>query len=475
MATQNKFQDIAIVSMLAALERFIFNGFRSMIVLFLVKELLFLDKQAFSIYGSLMMFSYFTPIVGGWISDKYFGKVPSIFLGFLFSASGALFLYLNSASFFWGASLILIGRGLIRPSVLPLFSEVIGANTENRDAKFTFLYAFMNLATLAGTISCAVLGECISWSVTFLVMFIADSLALSLVLYYLARHRTFFAWNAQTLLGVPIIAVVVFALFACLKHGFNIQSYIFYISFVVIIIPLIIRLYLIDRNIKTLINFGLVIVGSVIFYMLYEQSGNSLVLFAENNINRQTDMLSFFGLTAIPTTFFQTIDPIFNLILGGSMAVFWTQLSKRGKSPHTFAKIAIGLAALAVGLFVLGISTGFASQGMVSPWFLIGGLLFFVIGELCVVPIAMSFITRIAPQTASSFYVGFWYFCIGIAQYCSGRIATLSTIRESHDPVDLMANLHQYFYFFNALGFICLGFVVVIWIMKSRVPALDLR
>ncbi|AIL12658.1 hypothetical protein IM40_02580 [Candidatus Paracaedimonas acanthamoebae] len=458
-------KNIALITLLAAIERFVFNGLRSMVVLFLVKELLYSNQNAFATYGSLMMLSYLTPLVGGWISDKYLGQENSIFIGFLCSAIGSLLLYLDFTYFFLGASFALVGRGLVRPSILPLLSQIIGKDSLNRDAQFTFFYALMNLATLFGTVMCAVLGECLNWKVSFLMMLIADCLALFFLGFFGKYIKLSIAKLGQDLLkllSVPIIIAIVYFFF----NYATIQPT-FIISFILIsgILVALATLFHAENQTKNIKVFGLVILITVSFFILYEQSGNSLVLFAENYLDRTLKGFSNIGITTIPTTFFQAIDPLFNLMLGFILALLWRYLKKYKISYSIFTKMSAGLGMVSIGFLVLWISTRLATQGLVSPWFLILALMCFVIGEICIMPTAMSAITKIAPKKYASFYVGIWYFSIGIAQYFSGKLATLTSQGDTAG----IENLGFYTNFFNSLCLISLGaavtfFFIPLWL-----------
>ncbi|OJW49203.1 MAG: hypothetical protein BGO67_04400 [Alphaproteobacteria bacterium 41-28] len=461
------------ISLIIGLDRFIFNGFRAMIVLFLVKSLLYPDAKAFSIYGTLMMLAFLTPIVGGWISDRYLDKKFSIFIGFLWSLVGSLLLYLDKTNFFIGSSLILVGTGMVRPSAFPLFSDLIGRDSSNRDTKFTFLYAFMNLSTFLGTLVCAVLGECIAWEFTFLAMIVANCAALVVLICLENKPIISVKEFSQKMLGLCLAVAFTVLVFLFFRSGFNIPGSILTVVLLSVLVFCFIRLSTLQTDYKKLEMFGFTIIFTILFFICYEQSGNSMVLFADNNVDRNFGFLAKLGINFLPTTFFQLVDPIFNLILGSIIAMIWSYLERKNITIKIFSKMSLGILFVGIGFLILALSSFFSHEGLVSPLFLIMGLMFFVIGELCIVPVGLSFITKIAPQENASFYIGVWYFSIGIAQYLAGHVATLVAFNENETSLDVTQNLVRYTHFFNELFLICLGVTATLY-LTSRIRRINL-
>ena len=186
---------------------------------------------------------------------------------------------------------------------MPLFSNAIENDSSDRDAKFTLFYALMNLATLVGTFLCAVLGECINWGITFSIMASASAGALLLIFFYKHLIKEVVDTKYNILASVFSISVVTIGLSIFLKH---IDT--FYDSVIIYILPFISMivfawLLFIERDRKKILALGAIIGIETFFFILYEQSANSLVLFAEQNVDRTIGFLSFIGLSSIPTAY----------------------------------------------------------------------------------------------------------------------------------------------------------------------------
>lgn len=180
----------------------------------------------------MMMLSYLTPVIGGIISDKYLEKRYTLFLGFLNYLIGSCVLVFSSNYFFIGVGFLLVGGGLIRPSIFPLFSEEVDRIQIKRDGSFIFLYAITNLGTLLGILGCSVLGECIDWVFSFLVMIVFSIIGILLTIPLLSKR-----WFSKEIISHLIIMTSVSTLiYLFFEHASPYQEVFIYLLFIAIIL-----------------------------------------------------------------------------------------------------------------------------------------------------------------------------------------------------------------------------------------------
>jgi proton-dependent oligopeptide transporter, POT family len=421
-------------------ERFSFYGMRALLVLYLTKALLLTDDKAYGIYGAYGALVYTTPVIGGLLADRWLGYQRAIILGAIFMALGHFCLAIpHQLSFYGGLGLLIAGNGLFKPNISSLVGQLYAQNDPRRDAGFTIFYMGINLGALFAPLACGFVGQAYGWHFGFGLAGIGMLIGLSV--FWLGRHR--FAE-----LGLPPSPQ---ALQKSLPVVLNVRNGIY--SGLVLSVPILGALILHTRLTGwILIAVGtaalawvlylafsseptersrllviLILAGfSVTFWSFFEQGGSSINLFTDRNIDRH-----LFGWN-IPASLFQAVNPMFIMLMAPAFSVLWPNLARRGIEPSTPGKFALGIMLLAAGFAILGLGASLAGdQGRTSLLWLLFGYVLITSGELCLSPVGLSMITRLAPAQLVGAMMGIWFLSTAFAQYIAGLIAKLTSAPET--------------------------------------------
>jgi POT family proton-dependent oligopeptide transporter len=360
-----------------------------------------------------MALGFVTPVAGGYLSDRWLGHVPALRLGAVLATVGTFLLLGTSLlSFHGGLCLLVLGSGLIKAVVPADLGELAEPSPGQRDSMFSFLYICFNVGTLLGTVGCAVLGEIFGWRLAFLI-----------------AGGAMTCCSLLCLLGFEVAAQENAGRGRELRRaGDTVRGT--------------------RSTARMLGTLGTLLVIHTIFYALYEQSGLSLNLFAERNVDR-----SMAGLWAdvsgeIPVTAFQAIDPILNIALGGLFVVGWSWLERHRVNLDYFKKFGIGLLFISLAYRVLTVRSG---ATLVSAWYLALAYLLFVVGEQCVIPTGFSAVTKLAPARHRSLFVGLWFCSFGAAVWLAGLLSRL-TAAAGHPGTAARESLRIYQSTFSILS-----------------------
>ena len=426
-------------------ERFSYYGMRALLVLYLVHALGYERADALQLYATYTGLVYLSPIVGGYLADRYLGARKAILVGGFTMALGH-FAMAFPALLNLALGLIVVGNGFFKPNIATLLGTFYHQNDARRDPGFTIFYMGVNLGAFFSPFIAGTLGERVGWHYGFasagvgmclgLAQFIAagrklgsaglpagqsrllrrdwiEVLALSagmvpLVLAVLATW-SFLGPTWQALSGLGRLAVVA-ALFALLWIGGRTAA---------------------SRNparnppltreewqrIAAIVILGLFV---VFFWMGFEQAGGTMNLFADQLTDRRL------GSWEIPASYFQAINPLGILVMGGGMAALWLRLDRSRYAVPTPAKMALGLLFLGLGFVVLVIGAQRAEAiGKVGPQWLFFVYVLHTIGELCLSPVGLSMVTKLAPARVAALMMGIWYLANAIANYLAGILESL--------------------------------------------------
>lgn len=375
-------------------ERFSYYGMRALLVLYLVNELQWSDADASRLYGYYTGLVYLTPIAGGWLADRIIGTRRSLVLGGVIIAAGHFALAVPGMTMFYlGLALIIIGTGFFKPNVSTMVGQLYGENDRRRDAGFTIFYMGINLGAFLAPLVCGYLGEKVGWHYGFGAAGVGMVLGLLLYLWGVNRYLPG--------IGLAPNRAEQKALHA--QQG-----------------PL-------TREERQRIAVIFIVAFFVVFFWAaFEQAGASMNLFAD----RYTDT-TLFGFN-FPASWFQSVNPFVILLFAPLFAVLWTGLGRAGREPPTPAKMAIGLLLLAAGFGVMVIGAGRADAGMqVSPLWLIGAYTLHTWGELCLSPVGLSLVTKLAPLKFASLLMGVWFLANFFANLLAGQLSALMGNFES--------------------------------------------
>lgn len=420
-------------------ERMSFYGIKVLLVLYMVDKSRggkgFSDEEAVAIFGLYSALVYISALPGGWVGDRLLGAKRSVWWGGVVIALGHVLLALeHDAPFYSGLILIALGSGLLKPNISVMVAELYPDGGGRRDAGFTLLYMGINLGTLIGQVVCSNLGEHWGWKWGFSAA--AAGMFLGLLQFKLSRRHIaeIGLWQphpgqnvrrdwmllisalATTALLTGLCATGVVTFDAVLVAG--------YASLAIVAIAVLffgwVFLYagLTAVESKRMGVNVILFVAAVLFFAGFAQGATSFTLFAERYTIRE-----FTGFT-LAAGMFQALNPIMVVIFSPLLVLLWGALAKRNSEPLLATKFAAGLMLLATGFLVASMASERAlADGPVWPLWLVTVYFFITLGELCISPVGLSAVTKLAPQRLASRMMGVWFLAASLGYLLSGILA----------------------------------------------------
>ena len=376
-------------------ERFSYYGMRAILVLYLTRETLgdnpglgWSSAEALALYGWYTMLVYVMSIPGGIIADKWLGQKKTVFLGGMFIAAGHLTLAVNNmVSFYTGLALIIAGVGCLKPNISTMVGGLYKLGDPRRDSGFTIFYIGINIGAALAPLLVGYIGEVYGWHYGFGLAGIAMLIG-----------QTVFLWGQKYLIDVGNFIP------APKLEGVKTRKPLTRIEK--------------DRVIVLLISFVIVIV----FWAAYEQAGGLMNIYTHDKINRE-----LFGFE-IPASLFQSVPAIFVIMFGTIVASFWSKRNLKGKESSSLFKMAIGTMVMGTGfLMMTGAAIEAQDGGKAMLIWLILAYLLQVIGELSISPVALSFISKLAPLKYASIMMGIYFAATGLGSKVAGLVGELAT------------------------------------------------
>lgn len=451
-------------------ERFSYYGMRALLVLYMTK-VLFIDlaqnvaeTQAYGIYGSYTAMVYLFPVLGGLVADKLLGFKKTIIWGGLLMSLGHFTLALqgieglegNMPFFFAALALIIVGNGFFKPNISSFLGTFYETDDPRKDGAFSIFYMGVNIGSFLATLTCGYVGQKINWHYGFGLAGIG--MVLGLIVFYISAKTNLLKGKG----GVPEEVVKENRKFLGMKPDIGVYLLSFLaipvcaymldldeaMSVAMIAISLLIVGYLVYKALtaknkkegQRLLVVVVLFFFHAVFWALFEQAGGSLTIFADKNVDRMV------GGTLIPASIFQSLNPLFIILLAPLFSWIWIKLNKAGKEPSTPMKFVLGLAQLALGfaIIVLGARFFAGSDGLVPILFLAVMYLFHTTGELSLSPIGLSMVTKLSPAKIVGFVMGAWFLSIALANKMAGLIGTLTTSEEVSDATPATETLNIY-------------------------------
>ena len=361
-------------------ERFSYYGMRAFLILYMVAPLAsgglgFSDKDAASIYGTYTGSVWGMAILGGIVADRFLGQFNAVLVGGTVIALGHFTLAFKTLpSFYSGLVLIVIGTGLLKPNVSTLVGSLYEQGDRRRDAGFSIFYMGINSGAFLGPLIAGYLAQRVDWHAGFAAAGVG--MAIGLVQYWFGRERLApgLARIAAEKPAKPADAAT------SARAPFTTDDW---------------------KRIGAIVIF---FVFATIFWGAYEQAGSTLNLFADRYTRLSIAGFSF------PSSWFQSVQPIFVILLAPVFAWLWLRLGDR--EPSSPMKLALGLFFAALAFLVL-VPAGAAAQSgaavRVSPWWLIVAYFITELGELCVSPVGLSLVTKLSPVRIVGLMMGVWF------------------------------------------------------------------
>lgn len=459
-------------------ERFCYYGMRGLLVLYLTKSLLRGDAEAFAIYGAYTALVYMAPVLGGRIADNILGYRIAIILGAAMMAIGEfMILGGNDTWLFLGMGAIIVGNGYFKANISTLVGKLYTTDDPRRDSGFTLFYIGINIGALLATLVVVWVGEKFGFKYGFglagvgmllgLLFFVMgqkfykhlshpphpeklyakvfgplNRLHVTILLSLLLAPVLYFLIIYNSVVGILLILTFAYVGFTLIKGGIA-GGKIFR-----------------DR----MIIFIILCLFNILFWALFEQAGSSLTLFADRNVDRS--LFGGFEMTAGQTQFF---NPFFIILMGSFFSVLWVKLSKLNLNPNIPAKFGIGIILLGIGYLITRFGYSTHNEAYLVPLWIIAGIYFFhTVGELCISPIGLSMVTKLAPEKLTGTLMGAWFLSFSGSNFLAGQLAKLTGSNAAETEgitttaVAGAESLSRYIDVYSTFGWIAIGTGVVV-------------
>jgi proton-dependent oligopeptide transporter, POT family len=392
-------------------ERFSYYGMRAIFILFLTKALLIDTKQAGSIFGIYTSLVYATPLLGGYIADRYWGNRRSILVGGILMAL-AQFLMFFSASMYTAPSVatpimylalgfLIFGNGFFKPNISSMVGSLYPKGDSRIDSAYTIFYMGINAGALVAPLVCGGLGDtgtAADFKYGFLAAGIGMVIGTAIMLLYQGKYIV----SPE---GEPIGLKPSYYKKKKLEEN-NGQ------------IEAVEGLTKIEKD--RILAIFIITAFVIAFWAAFEQAGASLTLFADQNTDRD-----IFGWT-MPASFFQSINPIFIVLLAPIFSILWSSLSKKNREPSSPMKMVWGLAILALGYVLIAFSVkGIGMEEKISMFFLVGMYFLHTCGELAISPVGLSVVNKLSPKRFASIMMAVFFLSSVVGNFAAGLFSGL--------------------------------------------------
>ncbi len=438
-------------------ERFSFYGMRSLLTLYMTLQLFkdLADPEAKSIaygvyaaYGALV---YATPYLGGLLADKLLGYQKSTLWGGVLMMIGHFVMAIETEFFLYLALAFLIaGNGFFKPNISSMVGGLYEEGDSRRDGGFTIFYMGINLGAFLAPLICGYIGETYGWFYGFGLAGLG--MLAGLLVFGSGRKglgenggvpnkerlykKVFLGLNNEQLIYIGSIVAV--ALVASLIRFYHTVEYLILFATIAGLLFVLIQSFQREKVERQRMFVILVLtIVNIFFWAFFEQAGSSLTLLTESNVNRK-----IFG-AVLPASIFQSVNPLFILILGPMFASMWIALNRKGKEPSTPLKFVFGMVLLGAGFLFLAFGVNFITviggAALVPLLFLVVSYMLQTCGELSLSPVGLSMITKLAPKDLTASLMGMWFLSTALSHTVAGQIAQLTAGGSNEDVSTLLS------------------------------------
>ena len=435
-------------------ERFSFYGMKYLLLLYLTKYHLFTDSKGLEVLGGYAALVFATPVLGGLIADRYLGMRKAVVFGGLLLVLGHVGMAIEGEQarrldetivrddlalqvFYFSLGLIVIGVGFLKPSISTIVGKLYAVDDPRRDSGFTIFYMGINLGAFTATLLCGYLGETFGWRYGFGAAGLGMLIGLATFLMgqrhlqghaeppdaAMLRARSALGISRElTIYGASLLAVVV--AWQMLQFQGAVGILLNSLSLAVLgglLWFLAVKCDATERS--RMIVLIILTMSSVLFWSLFEQSAGSMTLYADRVLDR-----NIFGMR-LTAAQFGSLNSLFIFLLAPLFAFLWTWLGQRGREPSTPVKFALGIAQAGLGFGALVLGAANPDQaGLVSGYWMVLAYLLHTSGELCLSPVGLSAVTKLAVPSIAGLMMGAWFLATAYSQHVAVQLAKLAVI-----------------------------------------------
>ena len=442
-------------------ERFSYYGMRALLIFYLTQHWFFSDGDSTLIYGAYTSLVYITPVLGGYLADRYLGQRKAVLFGGVLLMFGHGLMAVEGVggqsdptiNVFWLAlALIIVGSGFLKANISVMVGQLYRLTDLRRDAAYTIFYMGINAGAALGTILVGYLGQTIGWPYGFglagigmlagLVVFVLGkkvllgageapeplSKAKEWTLYAIGVGAVAVMWGLvqavdvmQTLLIISGVALLGYVLYEAIKLPKEQRERIFAILFLIALNPL--------------------------FWGLFEQAGGSLNLYTDRYVD----------IGGVPASVFQSINPIYIILFAPVFATLWALLARKGLEPSAPAKFALALLQVGLGFLIFVWGANAVGPAAMTPVIFVFLLyLLHTTGELCLSPVGLSAMNRLAPPFMASLIMGAWFYMSAVGNFVAGKIGEATGGHDGEMTKEAVLTIY------NQIGWVAIGVAAVV-------------
>ncbi|MBZ6377717.1 MFS transporter [Pacificimonas flava] len=418
-------------------ERFSYYGMRALLIFYLVQHWLYSDSEASIIYGAYTALVYITPVVGGFLADRYLGQRKAVQYGAVLLTIGHGLMAFEGGggqddpmmSVFWLAlAFIIVGVGFLKANISVIVGQLYPRTDIRRDPAYTIFYMGINVGAALGSLICGYLGQTYGWAYGFgaagigmlagLIVFVwkrplllgrgeaKDPVALQRPVAGLKLEWWMYV-AGLVMVGICFLAIQYQDLVGWVLGLFGGALVLYVLAIAVTRLPADER----DRIFAAMF----LILASIVFWALFEQAGSSLNLFTDRHVDT----------AGVPAAMFQSLNAIYIVCLAPVFAGIWTLLGRRGLEPSAPLKFGLGIIQVGLGFLVLVWGAQAVGVNAATPVIFIFLIyLLHTMGELCLSPVGLSAMNRLSPGHMASLIMGTWFFASATGNFAAGLIAS---------------------------------------------------
>lgn len=449
-------------------ERFSYYGMRALLIFYLTQHWLFNDSKSSLIYGAYTSLVYITPVLGGYLADRYLGQRKAVLFGGVLLAAGHSLMAVEGVggqsdpaiNVFWAAlAFIIVGSGFLKANISVMVGQLYKMTDIRRDGAYTVFYMGINVGAAIGTILVGYLGQTIGWGWGFGLAGIG--MLAGLVVFVLGKSALNGAGEAPApltkskewgLYGIGLASVAV--IWALVQYQDVIQS-LLVVSGVALLGYVLFESFKLEKEPRERMFAILFLIAlNPLFWGLFEQAGGSMSLFTDRYVDRG----------ATPASLFQSINPIYIILLAPLFAALWQWLGKRGKEPSAPAKFGLALAQMGLANLVLVWGAqSFGIAAMTPVIFVFLYYLFATTGELCLSPVGLSAMNRLAPSHMASLIMGAWFYMTAVGNFVAGKIGEATGGHGGEMSKAKLLDIYELF------GWVSIGAAVIVLLLTPIV------